>query len=97
MTEHPILVLGATGKTGRRIVERLSTKGCAVRKGSRQADPPFDWDDPETWTAALRGVEAVYISFFPDLAVPGAPAAIEELTAGGSHSAAASGESGAIP
>lgn len=81
MTEQPILVLGATGKTGRRIAERLAAKGRAVRQGSRQADPAFDWDAPETWPAALHGVEAVYISFFPDLAVPGAAAKIEELTA----------------
>jgi len=80
MPQQPILVLGATGKTGRRIVERLSAKGHAVRRGSRQSDPPFDWEKPETWSEALRGVEAVYISFFPDLAVPGAAAAIEELT-----------------
>ena len=80
MTEHPILVLGATGKTGRRIVERLSAKGHAVRKGSRQSDPPFDWENPGTWPTVLSGVAAVYVSFYPDLAVPGAPAAIEELT-----------------
>ncbi len=80
MPQQPILVLGATGKTGRRIVERLSAKGHAVRKGSRQSEPPFDWDDNETWSAALHGVEAVYISFYPDLAVPGAAAAIQELT-----------------
>ena len=80
MPQQPILVLGATGKTGRRIVERLSAKGHAVRKGSRQSEPPFDWDDNETWSAALHGVEAVYISFYPALAVPGAAAAIQELT-----------------
>ena len=80
MPQQPILVLGATGKTGRRIVERLSTNGHAVRKGSRQSEPPFDWDDNETWSAALHGVAAVYISFYPDLAVPGAAAAIQELT-----------------
>ena len=78
--QQPILVLGSTGKTGRRIVERLSATGREVRQGSRQADPPFDWENPATWTDALRGVEAVYISFYPDLAVPGAPAAIKELT-----------------
>lgn len=81
MTHAPILVLGATGKTGRRIVARLADKGCAVRKGSRRADPPFEWDDPGTWPAALQGVAAVYISYFPDLAVPEAPAVIEEFTA----------------
>ncbi len=80
MTEHPILVLGATGKTGRRIVERLSEKGYAVRKGSRQADPQFEWENSEGWPAVLDGIETVYISYYPDLAVPGAPAAIKELT-----------------
>ena len=80
MNQKPILVLGATGKTGRRIVERLEAKGLPVRQGSRQANPPFDWEKSEAWPAALRGAEAVYISFYPDLAVPGAAAAIEELT-----------------
>ncbi len=71
--KHPlILVVGATGKTGRRIVQRLSEKGHAVRGGSRQSDPPFDWGDRSTWDRALEGVRAVYISYAPDLAVPGA-------------------------
>ncbi len=81
MQKSPILVIGSTGKTGRRIVQRLSELGHAVREGSRQSEPPFDWEKPSTWPEALRGVEAAYISFFPDLAVPSAPAAIEELTA----------------
>ncbi len=68
----PILVLGATGKTGRRVVERLTSSGVPVRAGSRAADPPFDWDDPTTWSPALDGVGAVYISYYPDLAAPGA-------------------------
>ncbi len=68
----PILVLGATGKTGRRIVERLTSAGMPVRVGSRAVDPPFDWDDPTTWAPVLDGVGAVYISYYPDLAAPGA-------------------------
>ena len=76
----PILVIGSTGKTGRRIVQLLSRAGHTVREGSRGSEIPFDWEKPGTWSPALRGVGAVYISFFPDLAVPGAPAAIEELT-----------------
>jgi len=40
-----------------------------VREGSRWSDPPFDWERRETWPAAFRGVEAVYVSYFPDLAV----------------------------
>ncbi|GAA1989471.1 NAD(P)H-binding protein [Catenulispora subtropica] len=70
------LVLGASGKTGRRVAERLEAAGADVRRGSRSASPAFDWEDPATWPAALEGVSAVYLSFFPDLAVPGAPEAI---------------------
>ena len=76
-TSHqPILVLGATGKTGRRIVERLLARNVPVRQGSRMATPPFDWQDQRTWGAAVDGVRAAYISFQPDLAVPGAPEAV---------------------
>ncbi len=73
-----ILVIGGTGKTGRRIVQRLEDKGFAVRVGSR---PVFDWDDPSTWAPALDGIDAAYVAFYPDLAVPGAPEAIERLAA----------------
>ena len=77
MTNSPILVLGATGKTGRRIVQRLSEKGHAVRKGSRQSDPPFDWGDQGTWDAVLDGVTAAYISLCPPTSPsPGATDAI---------------------
>lgn len=80
MQHSPILVIGSTGKTGRRIVHRLTERGFAVREGSRRSEPPFDWDKPETWPEALRGVEAVYISYYPDLAFPGAPEKIDALT-----------------
>lgn len=74
-----ILVLGGNGKTGRRIVDRLQSKGITVRVGSRNASPAFDWHQPEAWPAVLEGIEAVYISYQPDLAVPGAKEAIEQL------------------
>jgi uncharacterized protein YbjT (DUF2867 family) len=70
------LVLNGTGKTGRRIVERLRARGAPVRVGSRSGEPPFDWNDRATWAPALEGVSAAYVSYFPDLAVPGAPAAV---------------------
>jgi len=70
------LVVGSTGKTGRRVMERLEARGVPVRAGSRSADPPFDWDDEATWEPALRCAAAAYVSFFPDLAVPGAREAI---------------------
>jgi uncharacterized protein YbjT (DUF2867 family) len=68
----PTLVLGATGKTGRRIIERLGARGVPTRVGSRSGQPPFDWEDPATWGPALEGVGSAYISYYPDLAVPGA-------------------------
>ena len=48
MTTRPTLVLGATGKTGRRVAERLTALGVPVRPGSRSGKPPFDWDDRAT-------------------------------------------------
>jgi uncharacterized protein YbjT (DUF2867 family) len=66
------LVLGGTGKTGRRVVQRLTARGLATRVGSRSGLPPFDWEDPATWSPALEGVDAVYISYYPDIAVTGA-------------------------
>jgi uncharacterized protein YbjT (DUF2867 family) len=76
---HDILVLGATGKTGRRVVERLQARGVPTRAGSRSAQPPFDWQDRDTWAPALQGAGAVYVTYFPDLVMPGAPEAIGEL------------------
>lgn len=66
------LVLGGTGKTGRRVVERLKARDLPVRIGSRSGEPPFEWEDQTTWTPVLQGVDAVYITYFPDLAFPGA-------------------------
>jgi uncharacterized protein YbjT (DUF2867 family) len=70
------LVLGGTGKTGRRVAERLAERGLLVRIGSRSAEPPFDWEKPDTWATALDGVSAAYVSYYPDLAIPGAPEAV---------------------
>src|SRR6187397_2502189 len=61
------LVLGATGKTGRRICDRLTGD---VRRGSRATG--FDWNDRSTWAPMLAGVDAAYISYYPDLSIPGA-------------------------
>ncbi|MFQ5473225.1 MAG: NAD(P)H-binding protein [Dehalococcoidia bacterium] len=70
------LVLGGTGKTGRRVVERLASRDVPTRVGSRVGSLPFDWDDQSTWEGALDGVTAAYISYAPDLAIPGATDAI---------------------
>jgi uncharacterized protein YbjT (DUF2867 family) len=63
---------GGTGKTGRRVVERLRARGLPVRVGSRAGAPPFDWEDRATWARALAETGAVYLTYYPDIAVPGA-------------------------
>jgi uncharacterized protein YbjT (DUF2867 family) len=69
-----ILVSGATGSLGRRVVRELSAAGAAVRAMVR--DPASatdlvapgvevvqgDFDDPDTLDAALRGVEKAFLS-----------------------------------
>ncbi|WP_407062119.1 SDR family oxidoreductase [Blastococcus montanus] len=61
MSDATVLVLGATGKAGRRITPRLRLRGLTVRAASRNSATPFDWSDPGGWDAALRGADAVYI------------------------------------
>ena len=78
MSDTPILVIGSTGKTGARVAARLEAKGLAVRHGSRNAPIPFDWEAPETWAKALDGISSAYVTYFPDLAFPGA---VEKLDA----------------
>ena len=74
------LVLGGTGKTGRRVAERLEARGLPVRVGSRSGEPPFDWEKPETWAPAVEGVGAVYLTYYPDFALPGAIEATKSFT-----------------
>ncbi|TDC55673.1 NmrA family transcriptional regulator [Actinomadura sp. KC345] len=81
ITENGLtLVVGGTGKTGRRVVERLEALDVPVRMGSRSASPAFDWEDEASWAPVLRGVEKVYLTYYPDLAAPGAPGAIGAFT-----------------
>lgn len=73
------LVLAGTGKTGRRVVERLRARGVPTRVGSRSGEQPFDWEQPATWSAALDGVDAVYVAYAPDIAMPGAVESVRSL------------------
>lgn len=77
---HNILVIGGTGKTGRRVVQNLRDQQHHVRIGSRNSEPAFEWNDPTTYSAALKGMDRAYIVYYPDLAVPGAKEAIATLT-----------------
>ena len=71
-SEGITLVVGGTGKTGRRVAERLQARGVETRIASRSSNPPFYWNDPSTWNTVLEGVAAAYITYAPDLAIPGA-------------------------
>ncbi|WP_067702086.1 NAD(P)H-binding protein [Nocardia jejuensis] len=80
-SENTVLVLGGTGKTGSRVAAGLNSLGVEIRVGSRSAEIPFDWTDRGTWSGALAGIDAVYLAYQPDLAVPSAPADIKAFTA----------------
>lgn len=59
-----ILVIGATGKTGRRLVPLLRSRGAAVNAASRSDRSDhvhFDWAKPGSWQPAVQGVDAVYL------------------------------------
>lgn len=73
------LVLGGTGKSGRRVAGRLTKRGLPVRIGSRTGQPPFEWEDQNTWQPALQNVESVYVTYYPDLAFPGAAGAVRSF------------------
>jgi uncharacterized protein YbjT (DUF2867 family) len=81
MNTNTILVIGSTGKTGKRVATRLTGRGIVVRHGSRSSATPFDWEQPSTWAPALDGVTAAYVTYSPDLAVPGSVDAVTELVA----------------
>ena len=58
LEDDTVLVLGATGKTGRRVTGLL---GSAARPASRSAATKFDWSAPDTWEPAVRGTTSVYV------------------------------------
>lgn len=62
------LVTGASGSTGRPLVEELRAEGVPVRAATRSASESlvcdhvaFDWMDPKTHAPALDGVDRVYV------------------------------------
>jgi uncharacterized protein YbjT (DUF2867 family) len=80
MTQHTnTVVVGGTGKTGRRVVDRLRARALPVRVASRSGEVPFDWARPETWSAVARGAQSMYLVYYPDLAFPGAAETIRDF------------------
>ncbi len=71
-----VLVTGATGRVGRRVVESAEAAGLTVRAASRSGAVRFDWADRATWADALRGADAAHIAYLPDVGAPGAADAV---------------------
>lgn len=75
-----ILAIGSNGKTGRRVLQRLNDRGVPAVGATFSGNPKFDWNDEATWENALKNIQSVYISYYPDLAIPGAAQTIEQFT-----------------
>ena len=73
------VVIGGTGKTGKRVAQRLVATGVETRITSRTSGTVFDWNDRGTWHAAVTGVDAAYLTYAPDLAVPESSAHVQEF------------------
>lgn len=71
-----ILVTGATGRVGSRVAEAARAAGHEVRSASRSGAVRFDWYDASTWADALRGADAAFLAFQPDVGAPGAAEAV---------------------
>lgn len=72
MNNKYFLVIGANGKTGSRVSSLLQGKSLPVKRASRSSKICFDWQDKSNWADVLRDVEAMYVSYFPDLSSPDA-------------------------
>ncbi|MEE2732630.1 MAG: NAD(P)H-binding protein [Pseudomonadota bacterium] len=72
MSSPTTLIIGKHAKTGSRVDALLRAQGHATRAVSRSTAPAFDWDHPAGWAQAMAGCRAAYVTFQPDLAVPGA-------------------------
>lgn len=71
------LIIGNSGKTGKRVEQQLKAMGASTRGVSRSSSIPFDWYNRNTWRAALEGTTSAYVTFQPDLAVPGAAGIVQ--------------------
>jgi uncharacterized protein YbjT (DUF2867 family) len=71
---NDVLVLGASGTTGRRVAAVLTGRGVPVRSATRNPRSPgqvrFDWGDRTTHGPALDGAAAVYLVAPPGVADP---------------------------
>ncbi|QSG05656.1 SDR family oxidoreductase [Halapricum desulfuricans] len=72
-----VLVTGATGTVGSRVVDRLADRDVAVRAATRDPDRQFpdgietvvfDFEKPETWGTAFEGVDSMFLVRPPAIA-----------------------------
>lgn len=75
------LIIGSTGKTGSRVMQRLTELGYTPVGAARGGEIYFDWNDATTWGPALNNVDSVYLTYYPDLAIPKAPEDISRFCA----------------
>ena len=81
MKTTKILLIGGNGKTGKRVAQLLNEKeNVEITIASRSGNPSFDWEKPKTWAENLKGINAIYLTFQPDLAVPSAPEIIKQFS-----------------
>lgn len=72
-----VVVTGASGRTGRRVAEAARAAGLTVRAASRAQG--FDWTDDSTWADVLRGADAAYLAYPPDIGSPAGAGAVGAL------------------
>ncbi|MFK7989472.1 MAG: NmrA family transcriptional regulator [Sandaracinaceae bacterium] len=78
--EMKTVILGGAGKTGRRVASQLAAKSVATRLVSRSTEVPFDWADEQTYRGAVRGATSMYLTYYPDLAMPGAAEQVDAVS-----------------
>lgn len=76
-TATTLIITGATGRTGSRVAQAAQAAGLKIRPASRAQG--FSWSDPATWADTLRGADAAYLVYPPDIGAPGAGEAIGGL------------------
>ncbi len=55
------LILGGTGKVGRRLSRLLEQDGHTTRAVGRSTPLPFDWNAPATWEPATTGADGIFV------------------------------------
>src|SRR5262249_58450110 len=69
-TQGTTVVLGGTGKTGRRVAERLQARGIPTRGARRSGGRPFASEGRSTWGPTLQRASAAEEAFLPDSGAP---------------------------